>query len=82
MPPTSPTFVDTTDYQAITPEKALVQQLQQLQKQIVASILAIDILEEANGKLYIVEYNDIPRLSGFSDELKYELVEVLRKEVL
>jgi ribosomal protein S6--L-glutamate ligase len=50
-----------------------------LQNAIGADIIAIDILEEENGDLHIVEYNDIPGLSGFSDELKYELATVLTR---
>lgn len=69
--------VETTDYIVIEPEERLVADLKKLQNYLEADILAIDILEEANGKQYIVEYNDIPGLSGFSDELKYELANVL-----
>ncbi len=74
--------VETTDYQKIEPEADLVKDLQKLQHKIGADILAIDILEEANGKLHIVEYNDIPGLSGFSDELKYELAEIVKAKLV
>ncbi len=73
--------VETTDYEQIEPRPDLVDQLKALQNKTGADILAIDILEEENGKLHIVEYNDIPGLTGFSDELKYELAEVLRKKL-
>ena len=55
--------------------------LKKLQHDIETYILAIEILEEANGKLHMVEYNDIPGLSGFTDELKYELAAVLKRKL-
>jgi len=73
--------VQTTAYKEIEPKKALVENIKRLQNKIGADILAIDILEEANGKLHIVEYNDIPGLSGFTDDLKYELAAVLKRKM-
>ena len=46
-----------------------------------ADIVAIDILEEENGTETIVEYNDIPGLSGFPDELKHELAGLVREKL-
>jgi ribosomal protein S6--L-glutamate ligase len=48
-----------------------------LQDYLKADIVAIDILEEKNGNRYFVEYNDIPGLSGFPDEVKTELANCL-----
>ncbi|MBC8757167.1 ATP-grasp domain-containing protein [Kordia sp. YSTF-M3] len=73
--------VETTDYEEFEPEVALVNDLKRLQNAIGADIIAVDILEEENGKIHIVEYNDIPGLSGFSDELKYELASVISKTI-
>ena len=73
--------VETTDFEQIEPETDLVLKLKALQNELQADILAIDILEEENGQLHIVEYNDIPGLSGFSDELKYELAECLTSKL-
>lgn len=73
--------VETTDFSEFKPLKDISEKLKMLQKDIKADILAIDILEEENGKLHIVEYNDIPGLSGFSDELKYELADVLKRKL-
>ncbi len=66
--------VETTDFTVLTPEEMLTQQLKALQHNVGADSIAIDILEEADGTLHVVEYNDIPGLSGFSDELKWSLV--------
>lgn len=71
--------IETTDFEEFEPQEALVNDLKMLQNAIGADIIAIDILEEENGDLHIVEYNDIPGLSGFSDELKYELAGVLTR---
>jgi ribosomal protein S6--L-glutamate ligase len=71
--------VETTNFEEFEPQEALVNDLKMLQNAIGADIIAIDILEEENGNLHIVEYNDIPGLSGFSDELKYELAAVLTR---
>lgn len=74
--------VETTDFEEIRPEKELSQKLLRLQENLGTDIIAIDILEEESGKLHIVEYNDIPGLSGFSNELKYELAAILKEKVL
>lgn len=73
--------VGTIDYQQITTRKDWVNHCQKLQAELKADILAIDILEDHNEKWHIVEYNDIPGLSGFSDELKYELAETLKRKM-
>lgn len=73
--------VETTSFEHITPDRQIVAGFRKLQAAIGADVLAIDILEEKNGDLHIVEYNDIPGLSGFSEELKYELADVLRERV-
>ena len=72
--------IETTDYKQIKPQIDLIESIKTLQSTIQADILAIDILEEASGRLHIVEYNDIPGLSGFPNELKYELVQVLKNK--
>lgn len=65
--------VETTTFAAIPLNEELVEQTKQLQKYLNADILAIDILEEANGTRYFVEYNDIPGLSGFPEEARHAL---------
>ncbi|MEZ4849258.1 MAG: hypothetical protein R3B93_11720 [Bacteroidia bacterium] len=73
--------IETTFYEEISPDEKINSGLKQLQKEIGADILAIDILEEKNGDIHVVEYNDIPGLSGFSEELKYELADVIREKI-
>jgi ribosomal protein S6--L-glutamate ligase len=72
--------VQTTDFVMIEPEPELIAQTKILQAHLMADIVAIDILEEKTGNKYFVEYNDIPGISGFPDEVKYELVECLRRK--
>ncbi|WP_298901226.1 RimK family alpha-L-glutamate ligase [uncultured Psychroserpens sp.] len=73
--------IETTDFTEIEPLKGISNKLLMLQKELKADILAIDILEDENGELHIVEYNDIPGLSGFRSELKNELANSLRKKL-
>lgn len=70
--------VETTDYALIAPEPALAAQLKHLHNYLGADILAIDILEENNGQLHVVEYNDIPGLTGFPDAAQTALAECVR----
>lgn len=69
--------VQTTDFILIDQEQSLIDQTKKLQDYLKADIVAIDILEEKNGNRYFVEYNDIPGLSGFPDEVKIELTKCL-----
>lgn len=50
----------------------------EIQHHVGADIIAIDILEEADGTQHIVEYNDILGLSGFPDALKFGLASLLK----
>ncbi len=70
--------VQTTDFTLINPEEKLVSMTKKLQNYLQADIVAIDILEEKDGTKYIVEYNDIPGISGFPEEVKIELANCLK----
>lgn len=72
--------VQTTDFVLIDPEETLIEQTKKLQSFLKADIVAIDILEEKDGNRYFVEYNDIPGLSGFPDEVKIELANCLKNK--
>jgi len=73
--------IDTQAFQLIEPQKQLVKQVQILQQYLKADILAIDVLEDQQGKQYLVEYNDIPGLSGFPKSLKYALAAIVRAQL-
>ncbi len=68
----------TQKYQLIEPEEKWIEKVKQLQEDIRADIVAIDVLEKENGEKFILEYNDIPGLSGFPEEAKIELSEIVK----
>ncbi|UKB84746.1 ATP-grasp domain-containing protein [Chryseobacterium sp. MEBOG06] len=70
----------TQEYHMIEPEKEWIEKIKLLQENIKADIVAIDILETENGKKIIVEYNDIPGLSGFPEDVKLELSDIVKNK--
>lgn len=69
--------VETTDFILIDTVPELIAQTQKLQRFLGADVLAIDILEEADGTRYFVEYNDIPGVTGFPEEVRAALARCL-----
>lgn len=69
--------VETTDFVLIEPEEELAAQTRLLKDYLSADIIAVDVLEERDGQRYFVEYNDIPGLSGFPDEVRTTLANCL-----
>ncbi len=67
--------VETSDFVLIDTAPDLVAQTRQLQTHLNADVLAIDILEEAHGDRYFVEYNDIPGITGFPEAARSALAE-------
>ncbi|MFN0200434.1 MAG: hypothetical protein ACKVTZ_02885, partial [Bacteroidia bacterium] len=72
--------VQTTDFVQIEPEKTLKMQVQKLQQHLAADIIAIDVLMEKNGNCFVLEYNDIPGLSGFPVAVRHALAECVRQK--
>lgn len=70
----------TQDYQLIEPEKEWIEKVKLLQENIKADIVAIDVLETENGEKVILEYNDIPGLSGFPEDAKLELSDIVKNK--
>lgn len=70
----------TQEYQIIEPEKDWIENVKLLQENIKADIVAIDVLETENGEKIIVEYNDIPGLTGFPEEAKLELSKTVKNK--
>ena len=70
--------IQTTDFVMIEQDETLINQTKKLQEFLKADILAIDILEDKSENKWIVEYNDIPGLSGFPDEVKTELASCIK----
>lgn len=74
--------IETTDFVLIEKDLELTKQVIFLQKYLQSDIVAIDILEEKNGERYFVEYNDIPGLSGFPNQVQIELADCIRNKIL
>jgi len=70
----------TQEYQIIEPEKEWIENVKLLQENIKADIVAIDVLETENGEKMILEYNDIPGLSGFPEDTKLELSKIVKNK--
>ncbi len=70
----------TQEYQIIEPEKEWIEKVKMLQENIKADIVAIDVLETENGEKIILEYNDIPGLSGFPEDAKLELAGIVKSK--
>lgn len=73
--------IETKAFKLFQPKKEQIDQIKKLQTYLKADIIAIDILEEHDGTHHIVEYNDIPGLSGFPDSLKFELASVVKEKL-
>ena len=70
----------TQEYQIIEPEIEWIEKVKLLQENIKADIVAIDVLETENGEKVILEYNDIPGLSGFPEDAKLELANIVKSK--
>ena len=70
----------TQEYQIIKPEDEWIKKVKLLQQYIKADIVAVDILETVNGEKIILEYNDIPGLSGFPEDAKLELSRTVKSK--
>ena len=70
----------TQEYEIIIPEDEWIKKVQLLQTHIKADIVAIDVLEKQNGEKVILEYNDIPGLSGFPEDVKRELSMIVKNK--
>jgi len=69
------------EYQLIRPEEEWIEKVKQLQENIMADVVAIDVLQTQNGERFILEYNDIPGLSGFPEEAKIELSQIVKNKL-
>lgn len=72
----------TQEFQLVKTELEWEQKIKILQNEIEADIVAIDILEKQNGERVILEYNDIPGLSGFPEDAKIELAKLVKSKLI
>lgn len=73
--------VETTGFEMIEPNAELTHAVKSIQSALSADIIAIDVLEDKDGNYFIVEYNDIPGLSGFPESVKYALVDIVNAKI-
>lgn len=66
------------DYTLIEAPPLLERYTRQACKYLGADVLALDFLESREGKLLALESNDIPGLSGFPEETRRAMAEMLR----
>lgn len=71
----------TREYQLIHPEEEWISKVKRLQEDIRADIVAMDVLQTKDGERLILEYNDIPGLSGFPEAAKTELAEMVKNKL-
>lgn len=69
--------VDTTDHYPITVDQTLASNIQTFRQYLGAEVVALDILEDDQGNLIVLEYNDIPGFTGFSKEAKQDFVDIV-----
>lgn len=67
----------TNEYQIIEVSSDWEIKINKIKTFLKADILALDVLVDENGNEFIVEYNDIPGLSGFPEEVKLKLIDVI-----
>jgi len=70
----------TNAFQLIPVQPYWEARIKRLQEHLNAIILALDILKDAEGNEYIVEYNDIPGITGFPNEVKKEFVKTIQEK--
>jgi ribosomal protein S6--L-glutamate ligase len=59
----------------------LLEYSKRLQKHLRADFVALDCLQTRDGKWYVLEYNDIPGLSGFPQSVRESLARCVRKQL-
>jgi ribosomal protein S6--L-glutamate ligase len=73
--------VDTRKYRLIEPPEELVQHTRAAVQHLRADTLALDFLEQDDGRFVVLESNDTPGLSGFPDEVRAALAECLKRRM-
>lgn len=71
----------TNDYQFIAVSESWKAIMNKIKAHLKSDILALDVLQDKDGNEFIVEYNDIPGLSGFPEEVKLEMVSIIKNNL-
>lgn len=73
--------VDTRKYRVIEPPEILIGHTRAAMLHLRADALALDFLEQDDGRFVALESNDTPGLSGFPDEVRVELADCLKRRM-
>ncbi|MCP3098466.1 hypothetical protein LZ198_06190 [Myxococcus sp. K15C18031901] len=73
--------VQTRKHQVIDPPEELVEYTRRARERLGADIVALDFLEDRDGRFVLLECNDTPGLSGFPESLREALAECLRAKL-
>jgi|GEM_PF-5118326 len=73
--------VQTRKHQVIDPPEELVGHTRRALEHLGADIVALDFLETQDGRFVLLECNDTPGLSGFPEQLCFELAECLKEKL-
>lgn len=69
------------DYQLIDVPPILFEYSNRLQKHLSADVLALDCLQTQDGEWFVLEYNDIPGLSGFPEAARSGVAHCLQEKM-
>jgi ribosomal protein S6--L-glutamate ligase len=69
------------DFALIEPPPALTDDTRRIVDRLGAEVLAVDFLEDRDGKYFALESNDIPGLSGFPDAARHAVANALRDKM-
>ncbi|NVJ23739.1 MULTISPECIES: ATP-grasp domain-containing protein [Myxococcus] len=73
--------VQTRKHQVIDPPEELVGHTRRALEHLGADIVALDFLETQDGRFVLLECNDTPGLSGFPEQLCFELADCLKEKL-
>lgn len=69
------------DYSLIEVPPLLFEYTKRLQRHLGAAVLALDCLQTRDGEWFVLEYNDIPGLSGFPEAARLAVARCVRTSV-
>jgi ribosomal protein S6--L-glutamate ligase len=69
------------DYSLIPVPEVLAEWTRRAVQHLQADVLALDCLQTRDGEWFVLEYNDIPGLSGFPEEVRIEVARWMREKV-
>lgn len=71
----------TNEFQLIEVSSIWETRIRKVSNHLKADILALDVLIDKEGNEFIVEYNDIPGLSGFPEMVQLEMIQIIKEKI-